>query len=308
MSHRSIALLSRAKPAADRSSGRRATRTAPQIVVSILTSIVILAPPLRAQGTVSGEFAVLSANAVIGGLTSGLVSWFRGESFTEAFGGGAAGGAVQYLGKRISASDFTGAGLAGRMVAATGTSMARNGAAGRGLLDLIVLPVGPVTLYWTTASDSGQLVPKLHLGRTIFLARLIADPGLSLDWRQTLSAGAPVFVAEGRIIRGQNGSPLGGLELWGTISVSDVSLLPPIDADRLLAHERVHIGQDDFLTIGWADPVEDWIVEGIPGGDVVNRYVDLGLVYMAMGGLLIFSLPYEERPWEVEAEYLGAGW
>ncbi len=175
------------------------------------------------------------------------------------------------------------------------------------MLGQIVLPVGPVTLYWTTLPDSGRLEPRVNLGRTIYLARLALDPELQLDWRATLSAGAPVFEARGRIMRGENGSTLGGQELWGTVIVSDTRLLPPADRRQILSHERVHLIQDDFLTISWAGPAEYWLLGKLPDGEVVRRYVDPGLVYMGMAGVLFVIFPYESRPWEAEAYYLERG-
>ncbi len=292
--------------------GRVARSCRPRRVGAALAALAILgwtAPSgARAQSSFGGEAVVVGVNAVVGGLTSGVVAWLRGGSFLAGLGGGAAGGTVQYLGKRLATAAVPGAGLAGGVVGATGAAMVRNGAAGRGLVDRMILPVGPVVVDWTTVADSARVSARLHVGRAIFLGRLIWKDALELDWGETLSAGSPVFRARGRIIEGEAGRGIGGLEMWGSVSLSDRDLMPPLDYGRLLAHERVHLVQDDFLNIAWADPVEDWLLERIPYGDVLGRYVDVGGVYMAMAAVLIVALPYEARPWEDEAAYMEAGW
>ncbi len=288
--------------------GRRVGRVVPVVVLVAGMAATLAAPGVAAQATASREAVIIGANALLGGLTSGVVVWVRGGSFLEGFRGGVLGGGLQYAGKRLSTSAFPGAGLAGGVVGAAGASMVRNAAAGRGAVDRLILPLGPLVVDWRTSSDSGGVSARLHLGRAIFLSRLVLNDDLSLDGAETVSAGAPVFGARGRVIEGESGRGVGGMELWGTILLSDRSLMPPFDYGRLLAHERVHIVQDAFLHVAWADPIEDWLVERIPHGDVVNRYVDFGGVYMAIAGLMILALPYESRPWEDEAAYMESGW
>src|SRR5690606_26359427 len=75
---------------------RRRTGRAVPIVVLLL----LLATPGRgaAQATLSQELVVAGANTLLGGLTSGIMSWVRGESFLEGLWGGALGGGVPYAG------------------------------------------------------------------------------------------------------------------------------------------------------------------------------------------------------------------
>ncbi|HEX7117307.1 MAG TPA: hypothetical protein VF212_00870 [Longimicrobiales bacterium] len=281
-----------------------------RIVLALAAAVAVGLVPARAraQATPAGELVLIGANALLGGLTSGVAAWLKGGSFLDGLGGGAAGGSVQYLGKRLSTSSLPGAGLAGGVVGAAGASMVRNGAAGRGLLDRLIVPIGPIVVDWVTVPDSGGVSARLHVGRAIFLGRLIVNDELELDGGETISAGSPVFQARGRVIEGEAGRGVGGLELWGAVALSDRGLLPPIDGGALLAHERVHLVQDAFLNIAWADPVEDWLLRRIPYGDVVTRYVDFGGIYMVIAGLLIVALPYEDRPWEDEAAYMETGW
>lgn len=286
-------------------SRRRAGRAVPVVVL-----LLCLAAPERgaAQATVSEELVVAGANALLGGLTSGIVRWVRGESFLEGLWGGALGGGVHYAGKRIGTAAFPGAGLAGTMVGATGASMVRNVGMGYGMLEYLTLPVGPIVLNWRTTPDSAGVSARLHVGRAIFLGRLLLNDDLRFNGAESLSAGTPVFEARDRVIEGESGREIGGVEMWGTITLSDRGLMPPLDHGRLLAHERVHVVQETLLNIAWADPIEDWLVARLPYGDVVNRYVDFGGVYMAVAGLMILVLPYEYRPWEDEAAYMESGW
>lgn len=262
----------------------------------------------RAQVSFGDEVELIGANALLGGLTAGLAMWARGEPFLEAFGLGSIGGAVQYAGKRLATARAPGAGLAGRAIGALGASMVRNVAADRGVLDRWHMPFGPIVFDFGFAPDSQGVRVRLHLGRTIFLARMIVNDELELDVAETVSAGAPVFEAPRRMIQGYNGREIGGMELWSTIALSDRGLLPPFDYGRLLAHERVHLVQDDFLNIAWADPLDDWLVRRLPWGETIVRYVDVGGAYMAIAGVFLLMLPYEDRPWEDEAARLEAGW
>lgn len=294
--------------------GRGAARVARGVVVGVAIvggAIAGLAVPVStvraAQTTLPDDVKVLSANVLLGGLTCGIAALVRGEPFLEAFEEGALGGSLQYLGKRLATLRIPGAGLAGRMVGATGSSLVRNGAEGGEPFDLVVLPFGPLMIHWSTSPDSGGIEPKLHVGRTIFLARMLLNEELRLDWGETLSAGTPVFVARDRVLLGQARSPLAGVELWGALAISDTDLLPPIDEREILAHERVHVVQDDFLSIAWSDPLEDRLLEGLSFGDVVVRHADIGLVYMGIAGVLFTLFPYELRPWEIEAHYMEAG-
>ncbi|HEX7050045.1 MAG TPA: hypothetical protein VF188_07600 [Longimicrobiales bacterium] len=279
-----------------------------RLLVALVCGMAWWPSSVAAQATYNGDIAVLGANVLVGGLTSAVGAWLSGAPVVEALGKGVAGGSVQYLGKRLVTVDAPGAGLAGRLVAAAGASMVRNGVAGRDLLAEFVFPLGPVTLYWKTVPDSGSVRARVHLGRTIFLARMLAKDDLELDWSETLSSGAPVLHAPGEVIEGEDGVGIGGLELWGTVALSDPMLLPMDDSGRMLAHERVHVLQDDFLNVVWGDPLDDWLLERVPGGGFVGRYVDLGIAYIGAAAAMTAAVPYEERPWEREAAYLETGW
>src|SRR5688572_16046106 len=82
-----------------------------------------------------GDVTFLGANALTSGLSAGLLQRLRGGSFRDGLARGALGGSVKYAGMRVSAQRFDGAGLLGRHVAATGTSMVRNASDARPTFD-----------------------------------------------------------------------------------------------------------------------------------------------------------------------------
>src|SRR5512133_49653 len=65
----------------------------------------------------AGELASIGGNALLGGLSAGIMQELRGGSFRSGFTRGALGGTAIYVGKRIDAERFEGAGLLGRQVA-----------------------------------------------------------------------------------------------------------------------------------------------------------------------------------------------
>lgn len=278
-------------------------------LAALLLTVLLIARPAgaRAQADIGTDLVVLGINALLGGATAGIARELNDGAFLEGLGGGAAGGAAVYVGKRLNTMKVDEAGLVGRMIGAVGTSMIRNSAAARPVLERIIVPVGPVSLYLTFAEEGTRVAPKLHLGRAIYLGRLIVDDDFVIDWSETASAGAPVFRGRGVAVRYGSDEEAGGVELLGAIAVSDRSVVNYPDEHALLSHERVHVVQDDFITIGWTDPVEDWLLGHIPFGDTIGRYVDTGVVYLGFAYTGVVLIPYEDRPWEIEADYLGGG-
>jgi hypothetical protein len=250
-----------------------------------------------------GEFATLSANALVGGLTAGLARTLRGGSFGDGFVRGALGGAVVYGGKRLAAERFEGAGLAGREVAAVGSSMVRNAADGAPLLERLVLPFGPVRLYVRPAARSVR--PKLDalaLGWTLYG---VLESELTFDLGSSLSAGAPVFATDGKVIR-TSGDTLhaGGLAVSGVILLADVPAFGDVFLARALAHERVHVLQGDHIFTMWTDPLWEWVLPELPGGRVVDSIADVDLSSAVFRLMAVLFPDHDDRPWELEAAFL----
>lgn len=289
------------------------------VLVVLLMAFSAFAPPVAHAQELSHEYTAISANVLIGAATAGISAVITGEPFGEAFVKGAFGGAVSYTGKRISAAQFDGAGIAGRTVNAFGASIVRNSGAGRGMLDEIVLPVGPVTLYWTTATpraDAG-LHTRVDISQAAYVGYLAWNDTYTIDWSASLSSGVPVFQTPGQMAGATmgdratiGGRMIGGYERLGAVVVSDPNLVWTNQYATLLAHERTHVLQHDYVHIV-SEPIESWAMGLVPGGSAVAQYVDVGFVGELIGMGIVAAMPDDlRRPTEAEAYYLAGqkGW
>lgn len=240
-------------------------------------------------------------NVALGGLTAGGLRILRGGSLREGLESGlagAAGGALVYAGKRVAVQHWDGAGFVGREIAAVGSSVVWNASAGRGPVDRLVLPVGPVRLYLAT-TEGFRVTPKLDLSSTVAIA--VASLNGGIDWDRSLSAGAPVFYRSvpyaGEQVRGQHAAgvityrdPLGRDEFWeGNL--------------RTLGHEQVHVIQRDQSFLFWSEPAEEALLGSTRAGRALRRHVDVGFD-VAASALVKQVIGYESRPWEREAHLL----
>lgn len=245
-------------------------------------AVVLSRTTARQEATVAG------VNALLGGATAAIYRLAHGQSPWRAFWQGAVGGGLIYAGKRVAVEPFYGAGLAGREVASVGGSMIRNASVGRGLLDRLVLPVGPVRLYLGGGPVSARLDLATVLASAVFIGAYDArlDPGASL------SAGALIFRAQ---------TPMPGQTSAGVMALWDD--MPADEGPRLMAHERVHILQYDQAFLSWGQPLERWALDH-GWADAFFRHVDLGGGALAIrsGAALVFG--YQSRPWEREAYFL----
>ncbi len=282
------------------------------VVVGALCVLLAAPEPARAQANASTELKVIGANALLGGVTAGVTALVHGRPFRRAFGLGAAGGAIVYGGKRfMSWHGIPGSGLAGRFVGATGASMVRNGAAGRGAFDLMLLPMGPFTLYLRPPNDSTNAPIKLNLVRAAYLTGLVLRDDFRVDWHASLNAGTPVFERPGRVLFRRDDKVTLGLAIGGAVIVGDPTSMPLVNATpygELLAHERVHVVQGDFLEISWTGPIEQWLLGALPGGTWLRRYVEPGFLSLAIAAAGLAAMPGDVSPWEKEAEYFESAW
>lgn len=205
----------------------------------------------------AGHVALLSANAMAGAVGAGVAAWVRGEDVSRAFLLGAAGGSLGYVGKVTATSDFTGAPIAGRQLAAVGHGMIGNAAEGRGALSHVWLPASPFRLKLPDEERGWRL--QLDLMDLTMLLYGVLTPELDFDAGLALRQGTPVFVATDRAIHVKDHGYVGGFALSGTIVVSGAV---PAGSHRrsLLAHEMVHIIQNDFAKVAISYPVERWAV------------------------------------------------
>ena len=282
----------------------------PAVIVLVLAGLTAGAGPLRAQSVTDdgwtsprwmGDAALLSINALASGVTAGALQHFRGESFADGFVRGALGGSVHYAGMRVATQRFDGAGLLGRQVSAAGVSMVRNASDGRPLLERMFVPLGPLHLYVDLA-DGVAVQPKINVSALTVLLSALAEPAFDWDAGATLSAGAPVFRLHGRRLI-SDGREVDGYVGYGAIFLSDIraNLLP-----HVLAHERAHVLQGDWLFLAWSDPMESGILKRVPLGSTLYRYVDFDVLAggMRLGAYELFDIDDGDRLHEIEAEFL----
>ncbi len=250
-----------------------------------------------------GQFTAISANAILGGVTAGVMQHFRGGSFTRGLANGMLGGGVVWAGKWLTAQRFSGAGLAGREVAAVGGSMVRNAGLGRGLAEELVLPVGPVRLY-VRPGESWRVVPKVDATTVGWVAYGILERELEFDAAASISAGAPVFRTDGKVMLTDSDTHAAGITESGVILLADVPEYGSNVARRSFAHERVHVIQGDQIFLWWTKPVEEWAMTRAPGGKLAMRYVDINLSFPLLGFMGGWFPKHDDRPHELEAIFL----
>jgi hypothetical protein len=250
-----------------------------------------------------GHFTTLSANAVLGGLTGGIIQELRGGSFQNGFTRGALGGAVIYSGKRITAERFFGAGLIGREIAAVGASVVRNASDGIGSFDRLILPVGFMRVYWDRAHS--RFHAKVDVYSAGLVAYAIVEDNLELDARASFSSGAAVFRTDNEVIAfGTGEQHAAGVSRGGIVLRSYVPGWGKEFLDRALAHERVHVAQDDQLFITLNDRLDDWLFTKLGPARPLSRYIDLNGSSEFLR-LVARAIPrHADRPWELEAIYL----
>ncbi|HEX2079610.1 MAG TPA: hypothetical protein VHG08_17925 [Longimicrobium sp.] len=259
-----------------------------------------------ARGGWQGQVSTLAINALLGGGIGGTVRALRGGSFRDGFVAGAAGGALVYAGKRLAVERWDGAGLAGRQVAAVGTSIIRNTADGRAPLERLMVPLWIARLYVTT-SPRLSVQPRLDLAGTLSTAYQALDRRSEFDLARSISAGAPVFRVYDAELDWVAFQRSGVVLLRYSQSHQGLEEQLPEDMsapmEQSAAHERVHVVQLDQAFLLMAAPVEDWLLERSRTTARLHRWVDVGAVtaVMYLPDLLI---PYDRRPWEREADFL----
>lgn len=250
-----------------------------------------------------GQFTTLSANAVIGGLTAGLIQELRGGSFQDGFVRGALGGTAIYAGKRVAIERFSGAGLIGREVAAVGASIVRNASDGIGTFDRLILPVGVTRLYWQPKQKKASL--KLDIVAAGYVVYGVLEKELDFEVEQSLSAGAAVFSTNEKLISyGTGEQHAAGVSRAGIVLRAHITPYGDEFLDRAFAHERVHVLQDDQLFITLNDHADDWVLGRLGPAARISRFVDINLsteVLRILGG---FIDNHADRPWEMEAIFL----
>lgn len=292
----------------------RRSRRLLKIVCAMLALCAVVPRPAAAQGTSAedgvweapswvGDVTFLGANAILAGVTAGIRQALSGGSFEEGFTKGAFGGAIAYGGRRLAVRDFAGAGFLGRQLSAVGISIASNAADGVPVLSRFTLPVGPVSVD-LRRDDGLSAGVRVDANATAALLGAVMDERLEWDARASLSAGAPVFRAPRHIPAGSTGNGALGIARAGTVVLGrDAENVP---GTAVLAHERVHVLQYDFLQALWGDPLEMWFGARLPFGETVLRFVRPGVIAPTLHEAVssAIDLDWRDRPWEIEASFL----
>lgn len=237
----------------------------------------------RSQGP-RHDVASFAGNIAISGVLAGLVRAASGDSFWRAFLKGCAGGAVSFGAKELATSDLPGAGLLGREMNSVGASVVRAATLGGGMLDTLILPLGPVRLYVSTR-DSGVRA-RLDVDAVAWATYAMLTPRFSFDLDRSLSAGALVFTSSEPLF--YSGDDADGRVGGGTV------FLDKIHAEEVLPHELVHVAQIDFLKIVVGLPLEDLAVRRLGLAQLpVLSWLDLGIGHYPIQ-VLAHSLMEEE--------------
>ena len=258
---------------------------------------------VRAPGW-AAQAGILGINALFGGVTAGLIQELRGGSFSDGFTRGAFGGSFVYLGKRVAGQRFDGAGFICSEVSAVGSSIIRNASEARPIFESLVFPVGPVRVHVQPKGER-RIDASLDVMGSLWLAYAISEPELELDASETLSAGAPVFRTNNKlIVFRENRFHAGGITPAGVILQSYVPAWGQPFLQRVLAHERIHVEQEDQIFHTLIEPAEIWLLRRVPYGDRIARRLDFNLSTEVLSlGRFLFK-DHSDRPWELEAIYL----
>jgi hypothetical protein len=249
-----------------------------------------------------GPPGMLALNTLVGGVTTGLVRELRGGSFLAGFRAGAIGGTLVFAGKTVAVQRFSGAGLAGRQLAAVGGSIAANGAAGAPALSRLELPLGPVR--FVLGEPRRTLTLRLDPVGMAVLTYAVVEQRLRLDAGASLSAGTPIFRGDAPAFQVPvSGARAAAVELSSVILLADLSAYDARTRSDILAHERVHTIQGDAFQSFFGRALLEWLAPASPGWQRVVGLLDVNLGEAAAE--LAVGIFARRGIWEIEAEHIG---
>ena len=180
----------------------------------------------------------------------------------------------------------------------------RNAAQARPTFETIVLPLGPLSVH-VRPGEKRVSHASLDLVATGWLIWGLNESELHLDVDESLSAGTAVFRTDNKlIIYSLNRFAAGGFTPAGIILQSYVPAWGQPFIRRVLAHERVHVLQEDWLYQTTVTGAERWLLHKLPRGQRIERYIDLNGSTELLGLLTKLFPKHSDRPWELEAIYL----
>ena len=252
-----------------------------------------LAAQSAAEERLRGDIELLVGNVVIAGLAAGVAGWLNDRRFWKAMVGGAAGGATMYVGKRLATADSEAWGLLGREVSAVGASMTRNAAFGSAILDTLLVPIGPLRLYWSSRERRIAHV-RLDVEELAWAVYGFSSERFRFDRRRSIRAGSFVFTTSQGIL--WPGDGISGVAHSGAIFLDENGLA---ETPRILSHELAHVLQIDYLKIAFGLPAERLILRELGWDDaLLFEHVDLGVGHYPFRFLFHVLLEHEAEALE----------
>jgi hypothetical protein len=163
-------------------------------------------------------------------------------------------------------------------------------------------PAGPLLLEVRPGARQ-RVRARVNLVDVATIVAALSDGHSTFDLASSLSVGAPVFLCP------RTAMPLGydesGFTQVGTIFLAHD--IPGAFRNEVLRHEGVHVLQWDAYNQLVAFTIERAIVRRLPGGSMLQRVADVGVLAPASAYLLARQIPYDQQPWEREAYLLTTG-
>jgi hypothetical protein len=275
-----------------------------------------------AQASAGDRMKNVAVNGVIGATRAAWDAYRARRPVPRAAALGFFGGATVAGGKQLTGFGRGPTLLAGRLLATAGNSISLS--AGRGQPTFVVF-IGPVSLTGVQAQHDGDSTAvtrwrwrarlnALHLG---YLAYYATNRDYRFEFDASARAGVPVFRKRAGLIVDGDVSLL-GMQQLGVVLVADRSQFLPIEIStpagpmlqvppserEIIAHEGIHVLQEDQYNFLVALPTERALVQRVPGLRRLGRHIDFGI----LGSLAVLGsehlIRYERRPWEQEAARL----
>lgn len=261
------------------------------LVLALVLSMVALTPAQSGAQKIEPRLPlgrVVAVYVILGGLSGGIGHAAKHRSIPKGILEGAIGGAIVTAGKCIIAQGSGATDWVGRQTVAIGSSTVANA--------LKAQPIGQLSLPFFVlqgrtnfSTRTGSV--RLDLPTTLVSGYLLLKPHSRFLPRDAATHGAMTF---------EDASASYDLEVAGAV------VARPSAARTLITHELIHVTQNDFISIAWGDPLQDWLAPRIPYGPIVNRYVEVG-VLEPVWAVISSSFDRHDRPWEREARSFARG-
>ena len=288
--------------------------TAATLPLRALLCALMIVPATVAGAQVSaGDRATnVAINGAIGAVRAAWDARRAHRPLVPAAGLGFVGGGAVSVGKQMAGANHGASPFAGRLVAAAGNSLTLSAGTGQ---PLVAFAAGPLLVARVkTQSDSAQSArwewrARLNLVQLAYLTYFATSGEYRFDAGASARVGAPVLRKRSGLAPGlakDGGGSLGFVRL-GTVLLADKSWFQYESEAVLLAHETVHILQEDQFNLLLALPAERALMKPVAGAGWFSRHIDVGVVAPVVVTGLEVATAYQRRPWEQEAVRLSGG-